>query len=53
MVEVPAGGAAAVVAGIDVAFPGALGAEAVLLHRQHYINISVVSWDVSMFRVKT
>ena len=30
-------------AGIDVAFGGALGADAVLVHRQHYINISIES----------
>ena len=31
------------VAGVDVAFPGALGPEAVLVHREHYIGIRVVS----------
>jgi hypothetical protein len=43
-VAVPVGGVRAQIEGIDVSFPGvADDSSAVLVHREHYINISVVS----------
>ena len=42
-IAVPHGGHGVTVAGIDVAFPGTLDPSALLVHRAHYINISVVS----------
>ena len=42
-VSAPEGGGGATVAGIDVAFPGTLEPSALLVHRAHYINISIVS----------
>ena len=42
-VAVAASGADATVSSIEVAFPSALGADGILVHREHYINISVVS----------
>ena len=42
-IAVPPGGHGATVAGIDVAFPGTLDPSALLVHRAHYINISIVS----------
>ena len=42
-VSAPEGGGGATVVGIDVAFPGTLDPSALLVHRAHYINISIVS----------
>ena len=41
--SVPDGGSPAVVTSIAVSFPSALGLDAFLVHRQAYLNISVVS----------
>ena len=43
VVSVPDGGSSAVVTSVGVSLPSALGPEAFLVHRQAYLNISVVS----------